>query len=394
MAARALPTARVSLKGAKSLRRGNPWLYRTELLEPPAGDTHGAVVAVVDPQGNPIGQAFYAQRSPLALRLLTRRTPTEEPVDEAFFRHRMEAALARRAPLKHRDGLRLVHGEADLLPGLFVDRYGAGLTLQTLSEGMDARKELLARMLVERTGATHVVCRDDASGRDFVGLKREARLLHGEGEARFTYHEGENRFEVDLLGGMKTGAFLDQVDNHLRAGELARGEALDLFSYHGGFALALGRSCDTVLAVEQDPRAAELARENAARNGRSNVTVETGNAFDVLRRFADSGRRFDTVVLDPPGLAKRREGLATALRAYHELNLRAFKCLKPEGLLVTCSCSGKLGREAFEQLVFSASEDARRPVQILERRGAGLDHPVLAGLPETEYLKALYVRAL
>jgi 23S rRNA (cytosine1962-C5)-methyltransferase len=394
MAARALPTARVSLKGAKSLRRGNPWLYRTELLEPPAGDTHGAVVAVVDPQGNPIGQAFYAQRSPLALRLLTRRTPTEEPVDEAFFRHRMEAALARRAPLKHRDGLRLVHGEADLLPGLFVDRYGAGLTLQTLSEGMDARKELLARMLVERTGATHVVCRDDASGRDFEGLKREARLLHGEGEARFTYHEGENRFEVDLLGGMKTGAFLDQVDNHLRAGELARGEALDLFSYHGGFALALGRSCDTVLAVEQDPKAAELARENAARNGRSNVTVETGNAFDVLRRFADSGRRFDTVVLDPPGLAKRREGLATALRAYHELNLRAFKCLKPEGLLVTCSCSGKLGREAFEQLVISASEDARRPVQILERRGAGLDHPVLAGLPETEYLKALYVRAL
>jgi 23S rRNA (cytosine1962-C5)-methyltransferase len=394
MAARTLPTARVSLKGAKSLRRGNPWLYRTELLEPPTGDTRGTVVSVVDPQGNPIGQAFYAQRSPLALRLLTRRPPTEEPVDEAFFRHRLEAALARRAPLKHRDGLRLVHGEADLLPGLFVDRYGTGLTLQTLSEGMDARKELVARMLAEKTGATHVVCRDDASGRDFEGLKREVRLLHGEGEARFTYHEGENRFEVDLLGDMKTGAFLDQVDNHLRAGELARGEALDLFSYHGGFALALGRTCDTVLAVEQDAKAAERARENAARNGRSNVTVETGNAFDVLRRFADSGRRFDTVVLDPPGLAKRREGLATALRAYHELNLRALKCLKPEGLLVTCSCSGKLSREAFEEMVVSAAVDARRPVQILERRGAGLDHPVLAGLPETEYLKALYVRAL
>jgi 23S rRNA (cytosine1962-C5)-methyltransferase len=259
---------------------------------------------------------------------------------------------------------------------------------------MDARKELLARMLVERTGATHVVCRDDASGRDFEGLKREVTLLHGSGEARFTYHEGENRFEVDLLGDMKTGAFLDQVDNHLRAGELARGEALDLFSYHGGFALALSRSCDTVLAVEQDAKAAERARENAARNGRSNVKVDNANAFDVLRSFADSGRRFDTVVLDPPGLAKRREGLATALRAYHELNLRALKCLKPDGLLVTCSCSGKLGREAFEQMVISAAEDARRPVQILERRGAGLDHPVLAGLPETEYLKALYVRAL
>ncbi|MDC0714454.1 class I SAM-dependent rRNA methyltransferase [Stigmatella sp. ncwal1] len=394
MAARSLPVVRVSLKGAKSLRRGSPWLYRTELLEPPEGEARGRVVSVVDPQGNPIGQAFYAQRSPLALRLLTRRPSTEEPADEAFFRRRLEASLARRAPLKHRDGVRLVHGEADLLPGLFVDRYGAGLTLQTLSEGMDTRKEWIARVLVELTGATHVVCRDDASGRDFEGLARQVVLLHGAGDARFVYHEGENRFEVDLLGDMKTGAFLDQLDNHLRAGELARGEALDLFSYHGGFALALSRTCDSVLAVEQDPKASGRIQANAERNGRTNVTVENANAFDVLRRFADTGRRFDTVVLDPPGLAKRREGLATALRAYHELNLRALKCLKPEGLLVTCSCSGKLDREGFEQMVISAAEDARRPVQILERRGAGLDHPVLANLPETEYLKALYIRAL
>jgi 23S rRNA (cytosine1962-C5)-methyltransferase len=388
------PTARVSLKGAKALRKGNPWLYRTELLEPPQTEERGAVVLVVDPQGNPVGQAFYAQRSPLALRLLTRKSPAEEKVDEAFLRHRLELSLARRAPLRQRDGVRLVHGEADLLPGLFVDRYGAGLSLQTLSEGMDVRKEWVARTLAELTGATHVVCRDDASGRDFEGLTREVKLLHGQGETRFSYHEGENLFEVDLLGDMKTGAFLDQVDNHVRAGELARGEGLDLFSYHGGFALALSRTCDSVLAVEQDPKASERARANAARNGRTNVTVENANAFDVLRRFSESGRRFDTVVVDPPGLAKRREGMATALRAYHELNLRAFKCLRPEGLLVTCSCSGKLTREAFEEMVLSAASDAKRPVQILERRGAGLDHPVLGGLPETEYLKAFFVRVL
>jgi 23S rRNA (cytosine1962-C5)-methyltransferase len=392
--AKSLPTVRVSPKGAKSLRRGNPWLYRQELTESPKEPGTGAVVAVVDVQGNPIGQAFSARTSPLALRLLTRKGPAEEPVDDAFFRRRLEASLARRAPLKGRDGVRLVHGEADLLPGLFVDRYGTGLTLQTLSEGMDARKETLARMLVELTGATHVVCRDDASGRDFEGLKREVRLLHGGGEARFAYHEGENLFEVDLLGDMKTGAFLDQVENHLRAGELARGAGLDLFSYHGGFALALARGCDSVLAVEADAKAAERIRANAARNGRGNVTVDNANAFDVLRRFADEGRRFDTIVLDPPGLAKRREGMATALRAYHELNLRALKCLKPDGLLVTCSCSGKLSREAFEEMVLDAAADAKRPVQILERRGAGLDHPVLGGLPETEYLKAWYVRAL
>ncbi|RKH09279.1 class I SAM-dependent rRNA methyltransferase [Corallococcus sp. CA053C] len=389
-----LPTARVSLKGAKTLRRGTPWLYRTELMEPPVTDTPGAVVAVVDPQGNPIGQALYARRSPLALRLLTRKSPAEEKVDDAFFRRRVEAALARRAVLPGRDGLRLVHGEADLLPGFFVDRYGPGLTIQTLSEGMDARKEMLARVLVEKTGATHVVCRDDASGRDFESLPREVRLLHGQGDARFSYHEGDNRFEVDLMGDMKTGAFLDQVDNHLRAGELGRGEALDCFSYHGGFALALAKHCTSVLAVEQDAKAAARAKSNADANGRANVQVENANAFDVLRRFDQEGRRFDTIVLDPPGLAKRREGLATALRAYHELNLRALRCLKPDGLLVTCSCSGKLDREGFESMVLDAAVDAKRPVQILERRGAGLDHPVLAGLLETEYLKALYVRAL
>ncbi|ATB41845.1 methyltransferase RlmI [Cystobacter fuscus] len=394
MARSPLPTVRVSLKGAKTLRRGSPWVYRTELVELPDTQDKGAVVSVVDPQGNPVGQAFYAQHSPLALRLLTRKGPAEEKVDEAFLRHRLELALARRAPLKGRDGLRLVHGEADLLPGLFVDRYGAGLSLQTLSEGMDARKEWVARTLAELTGATHVVCRDDASGRDFEGLPREVRLLHGEGEARFGYHEGENLFEVNLLGDMKTGAFLDQVDNHLRAGQLARGAALDLFSYHGGFALALSRSCDSVVAVEQDAGAAARARENVARNGRTNVTVENANAFDVLRRYSESSQRFDTVVVDPPGLAKRREGLATALRAYHELNLRALKCLRPEGLLVTCSCSGKLGREDFEEMVLSAAADAKRPVQILERRGAGLDHPVLGGLTETEYLKVLILRVL
>ncbi|RKH57607.1 class I SAM-dependent rRNA methyltransferase [Corallococcus aberystwythensis] len=389
-----LPTARVSLKGAKTLRRGTPWVYRTELTEPPATDTPGAVVAVVDPQGNPIGQALYARRSPLALRLLTRKGPNEEKVDDAFFIRRVEAALARRAVLPGRDGLRLVHGEADLLPGFFVDRYGQGLTIQTLSEGMDARKEMLARALVERTGASHVVCRDDASGRDFESLPREVRLLHGEGAARFTYHEGDNRFDVDLLGDMKTGAFLDQVDNHLRAGELGRGDALDCFSYHGGFALALAKHCTSVLAVEQDAKAAARIQTNAEANGRANVKVENGNAFDVLRRFDQEGRRFDTIVLDPPGLAKRREGMATALRAYHELNLRALRCLKPDGLLVTCSCSGKLDRQGFESMVLDAAADAKRPVQILERRGAGLDHPVLAGLTETEYLKALYVRAL
>ncbi|MGA9519897.1 MAG: class I SAM-dependent rRNA methyltransferase [Myxococcaceae bacterium] len=389
-----LPIAVVSARGAQRLRRQNPWCYRTELERAPEVKERGPIVLVTDPQGNPVGQAFYAQRSPLALRLLTRRGPQEEPIDEAFFRQRLEAAIARRKVMGPRDAMRLVHGESDLIPGLLVDRYGAGLTLQTLSEGADARKELFAKLLVELTGASHVVCRDDASGRDWEGLPREVKVLHGEGPALFSYHEGENRFEVDLIEDHKTGSFLDQVDNHLRAGELGRGEALDTFSYHGGFALSLARNCSSVLAVEQDPDAAARASANAKANGRDNVTVRNGNAFDVLHEFDRTGRKFDTVVIDPPGLAKRKEGLKTALRAYKELNLRAFRCLRPDGLLVTCSCSGKLDRIAFEEMVLSAAQDAKRSVQILERRGAGLDHPVLGTMPESEYLKAIFLRVL
>ena len=390
-----LPTAVVSLKGAQRLRRHNPWCYRTELLNAPDVDEAGAIVQVVDPQKNPVGQAFYARKSPIALRLLTREGPQKEPVDEALFRRRLEGALKRRAvAFAGRDAYRLVHGESDLIPGLFIDRYGKGLVVQTLSEGADARKESFAKMAAELTGATHVVCRDDASGRDFEGLPREVRPLVGEAPFVFDFHEGENRFQVDLVADMKTGSFLDQLDNHLRAGALAFGEALDCFSYHGGFALALANRCTSVLAIEQDAKAAEKARENARRNGKAHVTVEQANAFDVLHKFDREGRKFDTVVIDPPGLAKRREGLKTALRAYHELNLRAIKAVRPDGLLVTCSCSGKLSRQEFEEMVLSAAADARRQVQVLERRGAGMDHPVLASLPESEYLKALFLRVL
>ncbi|MDX2011316.1 MAG: class I SAM-dependent rRNA methyltransferase [Myxococcaceae bacterium] len=386
--------AKVSEKAAKSVRLGYPWVWRQELVSLPKDLPKGALVDVVDAQQNPLGQAFSASTSPLALRLVSRSLSTEERVDDAFWKRRFELALARRASLVGRDAMRLVHAEADLVPGLIVDRYGPALTLQTLSEGADVRKASWARLLQEVTGASLVVCRDDASGRDFEGLTREVKVLGGEGPTLVEYHEGRSTLSLDLLADSKTGSFLDQLDNHLRAGELGRGRALDTFSYHGGFALALARSCTSVVTVEQDPEAAERARANVARNGHRHVEVVTGNAFDELRRRSDAGEVFDTVVIDPPGLAKRKEGLATARRAYHELNVRAFKLVAPEGLLVTCSCSGKFGRDAFEAMVLEAAADARRTVQILERRGAGLDHPVLPGLPETEYLKAWFLRVL
>ncbi len=383
----------VSAKAARALRHLRPWCWRTDVLESPTGNTPGPVVSVVDPGGNAVGQALYARTSPLALRLLTRRSADEEPIDDAFFRRRLEASLRRRLVLGPRDALRLVHAESDLLPGLVVDRYAGTLVLQSLSEGMDAREGLLSRLLVELTGATRVVARDDGSGRDFEGLPREVRSLHGVGNTA-DFREGENTFRVDVLQDMKTGSFLDQADNHLLAGQLGRGRALDCFSYHGGFALALALHCEEVLAVEQDAAAAERLRENAARNGRGQVRVQTANAFDVLHEFDRTAERFDTVVLDPPGLAKRTKGPDAAMRAYRELNVRALRLLRPDGLLVTCSCSGKVSASAFEEMLLGAAEDVRRPVQILARRGPGPDHPALGGLPETEYLKVFFLRAL
>ncbi len=388
------PVVVVSAKAAKSLRGGNPWCYRTEVVGwPDSGVGGGSIVDLVDPQKNPIGQAFSASKSPLALRLFSKKPSRDERIDEAFFRARLAAAWKRRESIHGRDAFRVVHGESDQLPGLFVDRYGGALTLQTLSEGADVRKALFARLLTEITGLKTVVCRDDASGRDWEGLKREKRVLIGD-ETRVGYHEGVNRLEIDLLADAKTGSFLDQVDNHVRAGELGRGEALDTFSYHGGFALQLSLKCSSVIAVEQDEGAVQRARANVERNARKNVTVEHANAFDVLRKYADDGRQFDTVVVDPPGLAKRKEGLDAAKRAYHELNLRAFKLLRPDGLLVSCSCSGKVSRATFEEILAGAAADAKRQVQILERRGAGIDHPPLSALPETEYLKAWFLRVL
>jgi 23S rRNA (cytosine1962-C5)-methyltransferase len=388
----ALPTVRVSADAARALRHLRPWVWRKDVLEAPAAPG-GWVVAVLDPRGQHAGQALWAEKSPLALRLLTRRPPSEEPVDAAWFRGRLQASIARRASFG-RESLRLVHGEADGLPGLFVDRYRDRLVLQTLSEGMDTRKEMLAALLEELTSAVQVVCRDDGSGRDFEQLPRESRVLRGPRETEAEWREGENVFRTDLLHGMKTGAFLDQAENHLRAGGLARGRALDAFSYHGGFALALSARCDSVIALEQDPAAVARLRENVQRNGRRNVEAREANAFDVLHQLDRDGERFDTVVLDPPGLAKRKEGPRTAMRAYRELNVRALRLLRAGGLLVTCSCSGKVKPPDFEEMLLGAADDVRRPIQILERRGPAADHPALGGLPETEYLKAFFVRPL
>jgi 23S rRNA (cytosine1962-C5)-methyltransferase len=305
----------------------------------------------------------------------------------------MRRALERRrAMMPDADAFRLLHGEADLLPGYFVDWYNGVAAVQHLAEWAEARREQLVRILVALTGARAVMARDDGSARDFEGLPRRAEPLFGT-DFKAQVHEGQIALEVDLAADHKTGGYLDQAENHLRAGELARGEALDAFCYHGGFALQLARKAAHVIAVDQDAAAVQRTLQNAQRNGLQNIEARAANAVEALRAFDKEGRRFSTIVLDPPAFAKRKEGLDGALRAYREINYRAVRLLEPGGLLITCSCSGRVTPELFGEVVAWAAQEAKRPLQLLERRGAGRDHPSLIGVPETEYLKAWFLLA-
>src|SRR5262249_33955274 len=269
----------------------------------------------------------------------------------------LDASVARRGgePV-----CRLVHGEADGVPGLFVDRYEDLAVIQSATGAVDRRETAIAARLAGELGLRLVVARDDGSARDHEGLSRKKAILAGGGPTRVPYAEGAARFTVDVLEDAKPGGFLDQRANHARAGELARGEALDAFTYHGGFALALAQRAGHVVALDEDPRAAARAAENAAASGVTNVDVRAADAFAELRRFEREGRRFDIVVVDPPALAKRKAGGEGALRAYHELNLRAFRITAPGGWLVTCSCSGKVTAALFEEMLVGAARDARR----------------------------------
>jgi 23S rRNA (cytosine1962-C5)-methyltransferase len=282
---------------------------------------------------------------------------------------------------------------ADLLPGLFVDRYDDVAVIQTATRALDRREAQVAAVLAERLGLRLVVARDDGSARDHEGLERRRGVLLGDGPSVVRTRYGAATVELDVLKDHKTGSFLDQRENHARVAELARGKALDAFTYHGGFALALAARAEEVLALDRDPAAVQRGRANAALSGLGNVTFESADAFQALRRFEGEGRRFDVVVLDPPALAKRGD-LQTALRAYRELNLRGMRLTAEGGWLVTCSCSGKVTAALFEETLVEAARASGRIATVLERRGAASDHPTLLGVPETDYLKCFILRVL
>ena len=382
----------VSRRGAERLARGHVWIYRSDVEKAPPALESGDTVALVDGRGRFLAKAFWSARSKIAIRVVTL---DEVPVDEGFFADRLSQALElRHRVLGDETFLRLVHGEGDLLPGVVVDRYGPVAVLQTLVPATDKRKAFLAEVLAGALPLQAVVERNDVRVRELEGLPQVKGVLRGEIPAGLEHREGEVRLGLDVLGGQKTGAFLDQRENRIQAGAYAAGRCLDCFSYSGGFALQLARRAESVIAVEMQPGPAALLRENAVRNRAANLEVVEANAFDYLRDRSEEPPAFDMVVLDPPAFAKNRESIPAARRGYKEINLRAMQVLKPGGLLVTCSCSYHLSEPMLEELVLEAAMDAGRRLQLLERRGAGRDHPVLMGVPETRYLKALFLRVL
>jgi len=386
------PTVTLSKRAVERLQQGHVWVYRSDIAVPDslAG---GEVVRLADERGWFVGKAFYSGQSQIAVRLLTRE---EEPIDDAFFARRIAQAVALRETInpdpERRRAARLVHGDADLLPGLVVDRYADCLSVQTLIEGTDARRELFAALLEEALHPRAVVERNDVRVRAHEGLPQRKGMLRGQPPGPVEFLEGEVRLVADLLEGQKTGAFLDQAENRIEAGRHARGRALDCFTYGGAFALQLARKAEQVTAVDISEEAAAHGREAAARNGAANLEFKVANAFDLLRDESDRGERYDTVVLDPPAFAKSKSSLDAAVRGYKEINLRAFHLLNPGGVLVSCSCSFHVDEATFERTVLQAAADAKRTAQVIERRGAARDHPTLLGVPETRYLKCLILR--
>jgi 23S rRNA (cytosine1962-C5)-methyltransferase len=385
-----IPSVIVSRKGLNRIESGHLWIYRSD-VKPTTELPGGTAVRVLDERGWFAGTALYSSKSQITLRMLSR---DDLPADQ-LIADRLKLAVELRRHIYPKDNaVRLVHGEGDLLPGLVVDQYGSALSIQTLTEAMEQRQSFVVQKLVELTGATTVVARNDVTARKHEGLPIEKKVLYGPAPGPIEYNEGSITLIADLMEGQKTGAFLDQRENHVLAGDVAWGRTLDCFSYHGGFALQLARKAESVTAIDASDKAIEDLRANAARNNLSNVEAKVANAFDFLRDQSDMGEKYDVIVLDPPAFTKSKESIEPALRGYKEINLRALTMLKPGGLLITSSCSYHVDEQLFGEMLMSAAYDAGRSIQLLEKRGAGRDHPELMGVPETKYLKCFFVRAL
>lgn len=383
--------ATVSPRGVKRLKGGHPWVFKSDIIDRPR--TPAGIVRVESGRGEPLGWALWSPQSEISLRQLEPH-PARVP-DADWWSAKLGAAIARRADIAATsNAYRLVHGEGDLLPSLIVDRYDGIIVVQLLSAGLDAMRDVIVSALVRLTGCTGVLARNDPGARAREGLPREVELLFGDVPPTVEVMEHGVRFIAAPWDGQKTGAFLDQRENRVLIGTLARGQALDCFAYHGSFALHMARTADSVTALDVSAPALSRVQAHAELNGYTNVVPHEGDAFDVMREWNTDGRQFDTIVVDPPAFAKNKASLSGALRGYKDINLQAMRLLAPGGLLFTASCSFHVSRSLFMETLQAAAADSGRRLSLRATTGQPVDHPELLTVAETGYLKGALLEAM
>ena len=383
-------TVKVTARGAERWKQGHPWIYRSDVAEEP--DKKPGIVPVTDRKGKFLGQALYSPSSEIRLRLLTRGN---ESIDAQWWTARIAAAAARRNGIAA-SAWRVVHAEADGLPSLIIDKYGPWIVAQLLSAGLETARAEVLKGITVALAPEGILLRNDAAVRRHEGLLSEVLLAFGQVPEVVEVVEDGLKYLAAPWSGQKTGAFLDQRENRALVGQHTRagGRALDLFTYHGSFALHLARKAKEVVAVDQSTEALARGADNAGLNGISNIDWREGNAFDLVRELERRREQFDTIVVDPPAFAKTKANLERAVAGYKQINLRAMKILAPDGVLFTSSCSYHVSRDVFNAMLVDAARDSGRRMQFIAATGAAADHPELLNVPETGYLKGVLLRAV
>jgi 23S rRNA (cytosine1962-C5)-methyltransferase len=375
----------VTNKGLRRVQSGHPWVFDNDLRPSESTPRLPGIITALDTRGNFVGQGLYNPNSKIALRVVTR---DETPITPEFFGQRTEAAIRyRERVVDGYEAFRVIHSESDGIPGLTVDKYGDYLVLQQHSAALEPFMGAILEVLQQHYQPQGILARNDGSVRELEGLPKEITVSAGEVPEEIPFIEGDVTLFAAPYTGQKTGAFLDQRENHVLAGSVAFGRCLDVFSYHGGFALQLANHAESVTAIDSSNPALAHIEQAAQVNGFSNLITLQGDAFELLRDFTKKGERFDTLVLDPPAFAKGRDQAENALAGYKEINLQALKLLGTGGRLVSASCSYHVSEPHFYAMLQEAAADAGRQIRVLARCSQARCHPERLAMPETRYLK-------
>lgn len=383
----------ITKKGAKRLRGGHPWVFRGEITDVESAIEPGEIVQAFDPSGYLVGVGFYNSYPLIAFRLIKRE---DGEVNSDYWKHKLELAYKLRKNILTEDtnAVRLVHAEADGIPGLVIDKYDSVLVVQTLTAGIERDLQNWIERIVDVFKPKGILARNDQKTRELEHLIQEKKVLYGDVPSEIVVKENGWKFWVDLWNGQKTGVFLDQRENRMAVQKFIHGRVLDAFCYQGWFAIQSANKAECVIAADGSLPALEMVSKNMLLNNIDNITPVQQNIFDYLYAMDKAKEKFDVILLDPPAFAKSRDTIQAGIKGYKEINLRAMRLLSEGGILVTSSCSFHLSEELFLSIIDDAARSGGRKVQLLEKRAQGIDHPILLTHPESYYLKCFILRII